>query len=161
MNKSKPNPAVLFVCMGNICRSPMGEAVLIKMLQDNHLESKVNVDSAGIIDYHEGELADRRMRMHAEKRAYQLVTRSRPVKPEDGYNFDIIVAMDSENRRNLLKILPSETHHKIVMMNDFSINYKGEDVPDPYYGGEKGFELVIDMLEEANVGLLEKVKTLL
>jgi len=150
---------VLFVCLGNICRSPSGEAVFTKLVQDAGLEDSISVDSAGIIDYHEGNPADERMQKHAEKRGYDLTSISRPVNPtKDGSHFDYIIAMDTQNFKDLKSLLPREHHHKIHLMNDFSKNNKGESVPDPYWGGSEGFELVLDMLEDACSGLLKDVK---
>ncbi|MGM0566309.1 MAG: low molecular weight protein-tyrosine-phosphatase [Bacteroidota bacterium] len=150
---------VLFVCLGNICRSPSGEAVFTKMVQDAGLQDSISVDSAGIIDYHEGNPADERMQQHAEKRDYNLTSISRPVSPaKDARHFDYIIAMDTQNFQDLKALLPKEHHHKIHLMNDFSENNKGKSVPDPYFGGSEGFELVLDMLEDACRGLLKDVK---
>lgn len=150
---------VLFVCLGNICRSPSGEAVFRKIVSDHRLEQEIEIDSAGIIDYHEGNPADARMKEHAVLRGYKLTSISRPVKPKkDGEYFDYIIAMDKQNKKDLLNLLPKELHQKIFMMNDFSRNNMGESVPDPYYGGSAGFELVLDMLEESCRGLLAEVR---
>lgn len=150
---------VLFVCLGNICRSPSGEAVFRKLVSNHNLDHEIEVDSAGIIDYHEGNPADARMQEHAVLRGYNLTSISRPVKPKrDGEYFDYIIAMDKQNKKDLLRLLPKEHHQKIFMMNDFSRTNKSESVPDPYYGGSEGFELVLDMLEESCRGLLDEVR---
>jgi protein-tyrosine phosphatase len=150
---------VLFVCLGNICRSPSGEAVFRKMVEEAGLENQVATDSAGITDYHQGMPADERMQQHAILRGYLLTSLSRPVIPEkDGPGYDFIIAMDKQNKTDLKALLPKACHHKIFLMNDFSENNAGKSVPDPYYGGSQGFELVLDMLEEACRGLLEAVK---
>ena len=151
--------SVLFVCLGNICRSPSGEAVFRKLIADEGLGEQVAIDSAGIIDYHEGEPADARMQDHAVLRGYSLNSISRPVKPrKDGAEHDYIIAMDQQNKADLLELLPKKHHHKIYLMNDFSRSNWGKSVPDPYFGGSEGFELVLDMLEESCKGLLVEVK---
>lgn len=150
---------VLFVCLGNICRSPSGEAVFRKLARDGGLDDRIEIDSAGIIDYHEGHPADARMQDHAVERGYDLTSISRPVKPQqDAARFDYIIAMDKQNKKDLMAMLPASHHHKIFMMNDFSASNKGQSVPDPYNGGSEGFELVLDMLEESCKGLLKEVK---
>lgn len=151
--------SVLFVCLGNICRSPSGEAVFRKLVRDEGLDDRIEIDSAGIIDYHEGNPADARMQDHAVERGYDLTSISRPVKPQqDAARFDYIIAMDKQNKKDLMAMLHTSHHHKIFMMNDFSSSNKGQSVPDPYYGGSEGFELVLDMLEESCNGLLKEVK---
>lgn len=150
---------LLFVCLGNICRSPSGEAVFRKLVEEAALDHKIGIDSAGISGFHEGEPADSRMKQHAIKRNYHLTSLSRPVHgSSDGKRFDYIIAMDEANKADLQEIIAPEHHHKIYMMNDFSMNFKGQPVPDPYYGGDAGFEMVLDMLEESCNGLLEQVK---
>lgn len=150
---------VLFVCLGNICRSPSGEAVFRKMVEDAGLSSQVTIDSAGITDYHQGHPADERMQQHAVLRGYHLTSISRPVVPEkDGPKYDYIIAMDHQNQKDLRTLLPRKYHHKIYLMNDFSENNHGQPVPDPYFGGTEGFELVLDMLEVACRGLLKEVR---
>lgn len=146
---------ILFVCMGNICRSPAAEGILKNLVEHNNISHLFEIDSAGTINYHEGELPDSRMRAHAQRRGYILDSRSRQILPEDGEYFDYIICMDINNYNNLRNIISKEHHHKIEMMNNFSSSYKGQDVPDPYYGGEKGFELVLDMLEEGCEGIIK------
>ncbi len=149
--------SILFVCLGNICRSPSGEAVLKAKLKNVGLEREVFVDSAGTSGYHTGERTDQRMQSHAIKRGYDLTSISRQVQPEDFENFDYIIAMDKSNYRNLFNMAPSQKyHHKIKLMTDFSQHYEG-DIPDPYYGGSQGFENVLDILEDAVNGLINEL----
>ena len=149
---------ILFVCLGNICRSPMAEGVFIGLLGSNGLKSKFIVDSAGLIDVHQGELADSRMRAHAAKRGYVLTHRSRPVKRVDFDNFDMIIGMDNQNIIGLKHLARNATDEaKIYRMTDFCQSFQATEVPDPYYGGEQGFEYVIDLLEDACKGLLKEI----
>lgn len=150
---------ILFVCLGNICRSPMAEGVMLRLVKEVGLEDKYQIDSAGTAGYHEGELPDSRMREHASKRGYKLVHRSRPVRTEDFYDFDLIIGMDDNNISNLKRMAPSPfEQQKIHRMTEYCIRYQADHVPDPYYGGSSGFEYVIDLLEDACTGLLEKLK---
>jgi protein-tyrosine phosphatase len=148
---------VLFVCYGNICRSPSAEAVFNGYIKNKNSEKRFFVDSAGIIDYHEGEPADPRMQIHAKKRGYNLTSVSRPVKPEDFDKFDYIIGMDNGNVFDLKDIARSNNkdENKIFLMTQFSKRYNYDGVPDPYYGGEEGFELVLDLLEDAVEGFYE------
>ncbi len=146
---------ILFVCLGNICRSPMAEGVFNHLIKEKGLESQFVVDSAGLHDYHEGELADSRMRKHAANRGYQLTHRSRPVVPEDFENFDMLIGMDNQNIRGLQRMAKTPEHQaKIFKMTDYLQNMEASEVPDPYYGGAAGFEYVIDLLEDACEGLV-------
>ena len=122
---------ILFVCLGNICRSSSAEEVMRTLIKKEGLEHEIEVDSAGILSYHRGELPDSRMRMHASRRGYNLTHRSRPVCTEDFYHFDMIIGMDDRNIEDLM-----------------------ERAPDLYYGGAQGFENVLDILEDACAGLL-------
>lgn len=150
---------VLFVCLGNICRSPSAEGVLKKIVEENNLSDKILIDSAGTSAYHVGEKADSRMRKHASKRFYNLTSRSRQFVYNDFIEFDYVVAMDGSNYDDILRVDRSgDFSHKVKMMNDFSKEYFGLDVPDPYYGGSNGFEMVLDMLEESCSLLLDFLK---
>jgi protein-tyrosine phosphatase len=132
----------------------MAESVFRKMVLEKGLEDRYKIDSAGLIDVHEGELADRRMRQFAEKRGYTVTHRSRPIRPVDLENFDMVVCMDRQNWNGLWMMAKSEEQkNKIHFMTEFSQLYHGRDVPDPYYGGDDGFNRVIDMLEDACEGL--------
>lgn len=149
---------ILFVCLGNICRSPSAEAVMKKLVKDAGLERKIEIDSAGIIGYHEGERADDRMRAHAARRGYRLDSISRPVRTSDFFDFDLIIGMDNRNIDDLKRKAPDlESVEKIHQMTEYSRNKLYDHVPDPYYSGAEGFELVLDLLEDACAGLLEAI----
>ena len=151
---------ILFVCLGNNCRSPSAEAVMKKLVKDAGLDNYIEVDSAGIMGYHEGERADQRMRAHASRRGYMLDTISRPVRTTDFYDFDLIIGMDNRNIDDLKRKAPDlESVAKIHQMTEYSRNKLYDHVPDPYYGGASGFELVLDLLEDACGGLLETISS--
>lgn len=149
--KSKDKIKILFVCLGNICRSPAAEGVMKSIVDSNNENKRFEIDSAGTGRYHIGELPDKRMRIHARQRGYDLVHHCRQVTSLDFDNFDIIIAMDESNRRNLKEIAPSiNAEKKIIMMADLADPGLGYDyIPDPYYEGAQGFELVLDLLESA------------
>lgn len=146
---------ILFVCLGNICRSPMAEGVMHRLVEERGLEKEFVIDSAGTSGYHQGDLPDSRMRAHASRRGYNLTHRSRRVRTEDFYDFDLIIGMDDNNIADLQDRVPSiEATKKIHRMTDYSTRIAADHVPDPYYGGDAGFEYVIDLLEDACSGLL-------
>lgn len=146
---------ILFVCLGNICRSSTAEGIMLHLLKEAGLENEFVIDSAGILSYHQGELPDSRMRAHAIRRGYNLVHRSRPVRTEDFYDFDLIIGMDDRNIDDLKEKAPSiDAWSKIHRMTEYCTRILTDHVPDPYYGGEEGFEYVIDILEDACAGLL-------
>lgn len=146
---------ILFVCLGNICRSSTAEGVMLHLIKEAGLEKEFVIDSAGILSYHQGELPDSRMRAHAARRGYQLVHRSRPVRTEDFYNFDLIIGMDDRNIDDLKEKAPSmEEWKKIHRMTEYCTRIPADHLPDPYYGGAEGFEYVLDVLEDACAGLL-------
>ncbi len=150
---------ILFVCLGNICRSSSAEEIMRTFVKREGLEHQIEVDSAGILSYHEGELPDSRMRMHAYHRGYELTHLSRPVCTEDFFEFDLIIGMDDRNIQDLKDRAPSpETELKIHRMTDYCRNKQVDYVPDPYYGGASGFENVLDILEDACEGLLEEIR---
>ena len=150
--------SILFVCLGNICRSPMAEAIFLKILEREHASDRFTVDSAGLLGYHQGELPDSRMRYHAGKRGYSLTHRSRPFSRADFDRFDVIVGMDDQNIAGLKKqSMTLEEDAKIFRMTDFCQSLEATHVPDPYYGGDQGFENVINLLEDACEGLFKEV----
>lgn len=147
---------ILFVCLGNICRSPMAEGVMRRLVEEAGLEQEFVIDSAGTSGYHQGELPDSRMRSHASRRGYNLIHRSRRVRTEDFYDFDLIIGMDDRNIDDLHDRAPStEASKKIHRMTEYNTRIPADHVPDPYYGGDAGFENVIDLLEDACSGLLK------
>lgn len=147
----------MFVCLGNICRSVTAEEVMRKMVEDRGLQHEFELDSAGLIDYHEGELADCRMREHAYHRGYNLTHRSRPVCTNDFHRFDMILGMDHTNVECLRTMAPDEeSRRKIGYLSHYVRHSACEIIPDPYYGGPEGFERVLDLVEDAVEGLLEK-----
>jgi len=155
MDKTK----ILFVCLGNICRSPSAEAVMNELIGKNKLSDEFEIDSAGIIGYHAGEPADQRMQRHAQQRNMHLTSISRQVKsPADFEYFDYIIGMDDQNMDDLFQLLPSDEYkHKLSKMTDYCTVHSHTSVPDPYYGGAAGFELVLDILEDACQGLLTHI----
>jgi protein-tyrosine phosphatase len=156
MEKTK----VLFVCSGNICRSPSAEAVFKKLVEQKGLKDQFEIDSAGTGSWHVGESADRRMQMHAKKRGYILDSISRRIDPPTDFDyFDIIIGMDDYNIRDLKDRVHNKNDlSKIYKMTDFARVFNYDEIPDPWYGGEEGFELVLDLLEDSCNGLLEKLK---
>jgi protein-tyrosine phosphatase len=151
MNKKK----ILFVCLGNICRSPSAEAVFKKLVKDKDLDLQFEIDSAGTHAYHAGEPADVRMMKHAKNRNLRLTSISRAFNPRTDFDdFDMIIAMDKDNLRNLRQFARNRDDlKKLHMMTDFSQSFSYDHIPDPYYGGSAGFELVLDLLEDAGEGL--------
>jgi protein-tyrosine phosphatase len=159
MENQKLPVKVLFVCMGNICRSPSAEAVMNTYIKREGLQDKIICDSAGTIAYHAGEPADARMQRHANKRDIHLTSISRQIKPIDFEDFDYIIGMDDSNLRDMKSFLPSASLvSKITKMTDYCSNKNPGYVPDPYYGGDEGFEQVLDLLEDACGGLLKKIR---
>ncbi len=151
---------VLFVCLGNICRSPAAEAVTNSIIVQRDLADLITCDSAGVSAYHAGEPADARMRRHGEKRGYFLSSISRQFEPQTDFDqFDFIVAMDQSNISDLKRLSSSTEHHdKLSMMCDFAVSRSEKEVPDPYYGGADGFEHVFDILEDACLGLINQIE---
>ncbi len=149
---------VLFVCMGNICRSPTAEGVFRQVVQDAGLADQVDVDSAGTHAYHVNEPPDRRAQAAAERRGFSMSgIRARRVQSEDFERFDYIIAMDRDNLALLIDQAEAEYHDKIHLFLEFASGHEDE-VPDPYYGGTTGFERVLDLVEEASRGLLETLQ---
>ncbi|MDD6779225.1 MAG: low molecular weight phosphotyrosine protein phosphatase [Bacteroidales bacterium] len=152
---------LLFVCLGNICRSPAAEGVMRRLVTERGLESVIEIDSAGTYGGHAGDLPDRRMRVHARQRGYELTHRSRRVTGADLERFDLIVGMDSSNVSDLRSMAATlDEVEKIVPMGRFIRRFPHYDhVPDPYYEGSEGFELVLDLLEDSCEALLDFIMT--
>ena len=150
---------LLFVCMGNICRSPLAEGIFLHLARERNLSEKFEVDSAGVGDWHVGHAPDPRSQAVANKHGIELICRARQVEaPEDFESFDLILAMDRTNFRDLLSLSPAEHHHKIKLMRDYdSGTAEDREVPDPYYGGPGGFDNVYGMLHRACSGLLDEL----
>ena len=147
---------ILFVCLGNICRSPAAEGIMKAKLKRNGLVELFEIDSAGILSYHEGELPDSRMRSHAALRDYVLDSCSRPVQYNDFFYYDRIIGMDERNISKLNQMAPDlESKAKISRMTDYCRCHSADYIPDPYHEGSEGFELVLDLLEDACDGLIE------
>jgi protein-tyrosine phosphatase len=151
--------AVLVVCTGNICRSPTGEGVLRHLARSRGLADRVVVRSAGTHDYHVGECPDDRTLRHASRRGYDLsAQRAMQVSRQHFHEFDYILAMDRGHLRQLKALAPAGAKARLGMFLDASVRWKGEDVPDPYYGGAEAFEQVLDMVEEAAGGWLDIIE---
>jgi len=147
---------VLFVCLGNICRSPTAQGVFEAMLAERGLQAHYTVDSAGTGGYHAGEAPDRRAQLAARRRGYDLsAQRARAVCADDFEQFDLILAMDRSNLENLLRVAPANCAARIRLFMSYAPSLSAE-VPDPYFGGDEGFEQVLDMLEAASAGLLDE-----
>jgi len=150
---------VLFVCMGNICRSPTAEGVFRHAVVSAGLKQNILADSAGTHDYHLGQPPDRRAQLAAARRGYNLADlRARQVTGQDFVEFDYILAMDLDNLSELRRLAPAEYHGKLCLFMDYGSARRGEEVPDPYYGEAQGFEVVLDMAEDAAAGLLQHIK---
>lgn len=154
--RNKDKIKVLFVCLGNICRSPAAEGVF-KAVVERNSSSRFEIDSAGTGDWHIGDLPDHRMRVHARQRGYELTHRARQIRTSDFDDFDIIIVMDDSNHRNVSALARTvEDAQKIVPMAAFVTRFPRYDyVPDPYYEGSEGFELVLDLLEDSTENLYQ------
>ena len=151
---------VLFVCMGNICRSPTAEGVFRHVVESAGLSETITIDSAGTHNYHVGAEPDKRSQQAAALRGYDLSQlRGRQVNVQDFHEFDYILAMDADNLANLQRICPDGLSHKVRLFLEHSKRFEQREVPDPYYGGGQGFEHVLDLIEDASAGLLEKIIT--
>lgn len=151
---------ILFVCLGNICRSPAAEGIFKAIVAKNGLEKEFHIDSAGTSGYHDGDLPDKRMRHHGALRGYTFDSISRRFTPKDFERFDIIIAMDDNNYEDIIEQAPDlESRNKVHRMVDFLQQLEHDHIPDPYYGGASGFELVMDLLEDASEGLLKKLRS--
>ncbi|PZO44780.1 MAG: protein tyrosine phosphatase [Shackletoniella antarctica] len=151
---------LLFVCLGNICRSPSAENIMNHLIEQRQLSDQVVCDSAGTASYHVGSPPDRRMAQAAKAQGIELVGRARQFDPADFDRFDYILAMDRENYRDIVALAPVGQHQdqlrqKVRLMCDFCRSHSDQEVPDPYYGGVEGFNYVISLLQDACEGLLD------
>jgi protein-tyrosine phosphatase len=151
---------ILFVCLGNICRSPTAEGVFRATLAREAPDLEVEVDSAGTAAYHVGEPPDPRTQAAARRRGYDLsALRARVIEPADFERFDLILAMDEENAANLRRRAPRDKRDRVKLFLDFAADAGDREVPDPYYGGAGGFERVLDLVEAASRGLVEHLRS--
>ena len=151
---------ILFVCLGNICRSPAAEGVFKKKIKERDLQKLFVVDSAGTGGWHVGNLADPRMRETALSRGIELTSRSRKIEESDLYEFDHILVMDNDNLdavKSLIKDHKNPVDSKIKLILSYSKNSQLEEVPDPYYGGQNGFDNVMDLLDDALEGFIDSL----
>jgi len=150
---------VLFVCMGNICRSPTAEGVFRHLVAETDFKDKIESDSAGTHAYHVGEQPDRRAQSAAKQRGIDLSDlRARSVSLADYESFDYILAMDNDNYNILVSQSPAHAKPKIKLFMEYAAQSTEKEVPDPYYGGQRGFDIVYEMVESASKGLLEDIK---
>ena len=150
---------VLFVCMGNICRSPTAEGVFRRKLQALKISGPIEVDSAGTHGYHVGEAPDQRAQRAAERRGYDLSKiRARKVAVQDFDYFDLILAMDRNSLEALRRVCPPQRHDRLGLFMDYASRFDDDEVPDPYYGLGQGFDLVVDMVEDATDGLIATIQ---
>ena len=149
---------LLFVCLGNICRSPSAENIMNHLIQERGLDGQIICDSAGTSSYHIGASPDRRMQAAAARRGIKLVGQARQFDPGDFETFDLILAMDRSNYRDILRLDQNNVYQdKVRLMCDFASQHRDREVPDPYYGGEAGFDHVINLLLDACDGLLKEI----
>jgi len=152
--------SVLFVCLGNICRSPAAEAIFISLLEKKALTDRFTVDSAGTGSWHIGKKADSRMRIAAERRDINILSRARQITSNDFDVFDYIIAMDNSNFRNILDLknrTSSSNFASIQKIQNFRSVFNEQEVPDPYFGGNEGFDYVLDILEDSVGGFLKSI----
>ncbi len=150
---------VLFVCMGNICRSPTAHGVFRALVENEGLSQAIEIDSAGTHAYHVGSAPDRRAQATAQERGIDISDLvARRVEPDDFDLFDFVVAMDQDNYMSLSEICPDQHVDKIYMFMDFADHMRTREVPDPYYGGPSGFDRVFDLVEAASEGLLQEIR---
>jgi protein-tyrosine phosphatase len=149
---------ILFVCMGNICRSPAAEIVFRKMVSDAGREADFEIDSAGTIGFHKGKPPDARMAAHLAKKGYKVEGRSRQLTSDDLREFDLILTMDEDNLADALALDPGGNfRHKVQPFTDFLTEHDAPRIPDPYYGGDEGFAHVIELLEDGCAELLDRL----
>jgi len=150
---------ILFLCMGNICRSPAAHCVFQQLVTEAGLDGQIEIDSAGTIGYHAGSPPDARMRAVLEERGYRVFGQSRPLGVQDLEDYDLILAMDEDNLADARRLDPEGRYHaKIRLFTSFCQGFDETAVPDPYYGGERGFHHVLDMIEDGCGHLLEQLR---
>jgi len=153
------NISVVFVCMGNICRSPTAEAVFRAKVEEAGLAQQILIDSVGTHDYHIGKPPDTRTQHAAKQRGYDMsMLRGRQVEVADFTRFDYVLAMDNANMAILYRLCPKEQRDRLGLFLEYASRYREREVPDPYYGGEDGFERVLDMVEDGAAGLLLHIR---
>ncbi|MEL6132763.1 MAG: low molecular weight protein-tyrosine-phosphatase [Bacteroidota bacterium] len=152
---------VMFVCLGNICRSPMAEGLFLDKVKKAGLEDRIEVASSGTSGWHQGELPDRRMREVAKNHGVVLPSRSQALVAEDAVTYDYLIPMDRSNQVEVVRLVAETAGSKaqVFKMRDFDQQAKGADVPDPYYGGDRGFEEVYEMLDRSTAELLQHIRT--
>lgn len=159
MSESSPKIRLLFVCLGNICRSPAADGVMQHFLKREGLEKNVTVDSAGMVNYHVGSLPDERMRRCAAKRGFVLDHRGRHFKKEDFQSFDLILVMDDDNMRQVRQLDPGgKFMGRVKLFTGFCTRHHLREVPDPYTGNESDFEFVLDLVEDGCTELVRRIK---
>jgi len=150
---------ILFVCMGNICRSPAGENIFRQVVENAGLSKHIHCDSAGTIGIHSGNKPDTRMSKTIRRRGYRVTGHARQFSLQDFENFNLILVMDNENHKNILKLADTEEERaKLKMFTSFCLQHHHHEVPDPYYGGDTGFQLVADLIEDGSNGLIKYLK---
>ena len=155
----KERVSVLFVCLGNICRSPTSEGVFRSVAENQNLDFELFVDSAGTAGYHIGHPPDSRAIRAANRRGVDLTNlRARRITHQDYEQFDYIIGMDRWNYDDLKEMAPSDYKGRVCLFMEFASGWDNDEIPDPYYGGPNGFEQVLDMVENASAGLLEDIK---
>lgn len=155
-----PSPIrVLFVCMGNICRSPAADIIFTELVKRQHLQSHFEIDSAATHNYHPGSSPDHRMATTLSNRGYSVFGKAKPISKTDLIHFDLILAMDDNNFENIIRLDSSDTYrHKVIPMTRYATHHSDTFVPDPYHGGNEGFEHVVDLLEDCCAELLKQLR---
>ena len=152
--------SVLFVCLGNICRSPAAEAIFINKIKEKRIEDRFLVDSAGTGSWHVGKKADSRMRFAAKDRKIDITSKARQISKNDFQKFNYILTMDDSNYKNVMSLKKGETNSdlcKVLKIQEFAKSFNEKEVPDPYFGGNEGFDYVLDILTDSTTGFLDHV----